>query len=117
MDAGLLANEATGLAFTSKGVILLGGEEVFVERVGSNEVEEWRRARGLETSDVRLLGDRRDPSGKKRLDLKEAVAFMKSPADPEFPIAGVRVAREFHESVAGRRFACLVSPSGPATTL
>ena len=100
VDAGLLANEATGLAFTSKGVILLGGEEVFVERVGSNEVEEWRRARGLESSDVRLLGDHRDPSGKKRLDLKEAVAFMKSPADSEFPIAGVRAAREFHEAVA-----------------
>ena len=100
VDAGLLANEATGLAFTTKGVILLGGEEVFVERVGGTEIEEWRRARGLETSDVRLLGDHRDPSGKKRLDLKEAVAFMKSTADPAFPIAGVRAAREFHESVA-----------------
>ena len=100
VDAGLLANEATGLAFTLKGVILLGGEEVFVERVSTNGMEEWRRRRGLESADVRVLGDHRDQSGKKVLDLKEAVALMKAPADPEFPIAGVRAAKEFHEAVA-----------------
>ena len=100
VDAGLLANEATGLAFTLKGVILLGGEEVFVERVSTNGMDEWRRRRGLESADVRVLGDHRDQSGKKVLDLKEAVALMKAPVDPEFPIAGVRAAKEFHEAVA-----------------
>ncbi|CAE7214061.1 unnamed protein product [Symbiodinium sp. CCMP2456] len=100
VDAALLGNEATGLAFTLKGVILKDGEEVFVERVGVAAIGDWRRQRGLETADVRLLGDHRDASGKKVLDLKSAVSLMKAPADDDFPIAGTRAAKEFHESVA-----------------
>ena len=59
VDAALLGNEATGLAFTMKGVVLRHGEEVFVERVGVNAMAEWRRTKGLEGADVRLLGDHR----------------------------------------------------------
>ena len=33
VDAGLLTNEATGVAFTTKGIVVLEGVEVFVERV------------------------------------------------------------------------------------
>ena len=100
VDAALLGNEATGLAFTLKGVVLKDGEEVFVERVGMASLADWRRQRGLETADVRLLGDHRDASGKKVLDLKTAVSLMKAPTDPDFPIAGIRAAKEFHDSVA-----------------
>ena len=58
-------------------------------------------AKGLDLSDVRLLGDHRDAAGKRRLELKQAVALMKNPEDKEFPIHGVRAAKkEFHESVA-----------------
>ena len=100
VDAGLLGNEATGLAFTLKGVIIRGGEELFVERVMTRDLETWRKKRGLDLSDVRLLGDHRDAAGKKRLDLKEAVALMKNVEDKEFPIGGVRAAKELHEAVA-----------------
>ena len=99
-DAALLANEATGLAFTMKGVVILNGEEVFVERVMINEMESWKRRRGLDMADVRLLGDHRDASGKKVLGLRQAVPLMKSPPDPEFPIQGTRAAKEFHEAVS-----------------
>ena len=99
-DAALLANEATGLAFTMKGVVILNGEEVFVERVMINEMESWKRRRGLDMADVRLLGDHRDASGKKVLGLRQAVPLMKSPPDPEFPIQGTRVAKEFHKAVS-----------------
>ena len=44
-DAALLANEATGLAFTLKGVIILNGEEIFVERVMISEIKAWRGTR------------------------------------------------------------------------
>ena len=100
VDAALLGNEATGLAFTMKGVVLRHGEEVFVERVGVNAMAEWRRTKGLEGADVRLLGDHRDAAGKKQLDLRQAVTLMKDPVDGDFPIAGVKAAKEFHVSVA-----------------
>ncbi|CAE7356621.1 unnamed protein product [Symbiodinium sp. CCMP2592] len=100
VDAALLANEATGLAFTMKGVIILEGEEVFVERVMISDLDAWKRKRDLEAADVRLLGDHRDASGKKVLGLRQAVPLMKCPMDPEFPIQGARAAKEFHEAVS-----------------
>ena len=100
IDAGLLGNEATGLAFSGKGVVLRAGEEVFVKRVMARDLADWRLTRGLETADVRLLGDHKDASGKRRLDLKSAVVLMKNAEDKEFPINGIRAAKEFHEAVA-----------------
>ena len=35
------------------------------------------------------------------MDLGSAVELMKETEDKEFPIAGVRAAREYHEAVAG----------------
>ncbi|CAE7263778.1 unnamed protein product [Symbiodinium sp. CCMP2592] len=96
IDAGLLDNEATGVAFASKGVAIVDGEEVFVERVHSSGLAAWKAARG----DVRLLGDHKDGAGKRKLDLAKAVALMRSPKDDEFPIAGVRAAKELHESIS-----------------
>ena len=61
---------------------------------------EWRRNKGLDGADVRLLGDHRDAAGKKQLDLRQAVMLMKDPTDADFPIAGVKAAKEFHSSVA-----------------
>ena len=100
VDGALLGNEATSLAFMQKGVVILNGEELFVERVMSRDLPDWRRQKGLDLSDVRLLGDHRDAAGKKRLDLKGAVALMRSTEDKEFPIHGVQAAKEFHDSVA-----------------
>ena len=100
VDGALLGNEATGLAFTLKGVIIRGGEELFVERVMTKDLDLWRRKKGQDLSDVRLLGDHRDASGKKRLDLKQAVALMKNIDDKEFPIGGVRAAKELHKAIA-----------------
>ena len=99
IEAHLLEDENTGLAFTSKGVILKDGEEVFVERVGLLQVEEWRKSRKLDQADLRLLGDHRDEAGKKRLDLSSALPLMKGNDDPEFPIMGTKAARELHEAV------------------
>ena len=101
IDQALLRNGATGLAFSSKGVIILEGEEVFVEKVGRNDMEAWRKRRGLDMSDERLLGDFKDESGKRNLELIKAVLMMKEPAIEDFPIAGVRAAREFLESISG----------------
>ena len=102
MVEDLLFSEATGLAFSQKGVVIINGEEVFVEQVPSKDVEDWRKLKGLETGDQRLLGNHTDASGKKRLELSAAVSLMKGPTEnsDEFPIAGVRAAKECHEAVA-----------------
>ncbi|CAJ1387457.1 unnamed protein product [Effrenium voratum] len=82
IDAQLMATEATGVGFTSKGVVLREDEELF------------------ELGDLRLLGDHRDNAGKRRLELGAAVALMHNAEDKEFPIAGTRSSKELHESVA-----------------
>ena len=103
IDEELLNNGATGLSFSLKGVATIRGEEVFVERVLNRELADWRKRKGLETGDLRLLGDHVDSSGLRRLDLVSAVSLMKGTTkdeDPDFPIAGVRASKEYHEGVA-----------------
>ncbi|CAK9066651.1 Uncharacterized protein SCF082_LOCUS33888 [Durusdinium trenchii] len=101
VDQALLRNGATGVAFSSKGVIILDGEEVFVEKVGRNGINDWRKRRGLDMSDERLLGDFKDEIGKRNLELVKAVPLMKEPTIADFSISGTRAAREFLESIAG----------------
>lgn len=98
VDTRLLASEATGRAFTTRGVVLLDGEETFAERISMGQLEEWKARKEL--GDVRLLGDHRDSVGRRRLDLASAMALMHQPDDKEFPIAGVRAAKELHVSVS-----------------
>ena len=76
VDAQLLASEATGLAFTSRGVVMMEGEELFVERIILKDLEDWKAQKGKRLGDVRLLGDHRDAAGKRRLDLQAAVALI-----------------------------------------
>jgi len=56
----LINNGATGLAFSTTGVIIDQGEEIYVERVLVNDLEDWRKRKALEGGDDRLLGDHRD---------------------------------------------------------
>ena len=100
IDLRLLNNEATGLAFATKGVIQLNGEEVFVERVPLHELVTWKKTRKALGMDVRLLGDHRDSSGKRRLDLTTAVSLMKGGEEEDFPVTGTRAAFELHDAVA-----------------
>ena len=95
----LMNTEATGVAFATKGVALVEGEELFVERFLSSSLEAWKASKGKDLGDVRLLGDHRDASGTRRLDLSAAISLMHSPKDEEFPISGTRAAKELHESI------------------
>ena len=53
----MINNGATGLAFSTKGVIIDQGEEIYVERVLVNDLEDWRKRKTLEGGDDRLLGE------------------------------------------------------------
>jgi len=54
IDLRLLNNEATGLAFATKGMIQLNGKEVFVERVPLHEFATWKKTRKALGMDIRL---------------------------------------------------------------
>ena len=104
IDEMLLSDGATGLAFSQKGVAILDGEEIYVEKVMAKDLESWKKRKGLELGDMRLLGDHKDAAGKRRLDLNSAVELMKGGGDEEaesdFPIQGTRAAKEYHQAVA-----------------
>ena len=100
IDAQLLANEGTGLAFVTKGVVMIENEETFVERIAMKDLEDWKAKKGKELGDVRLLGDHRDSAGRRHLDLSAAVALMHNPEDKEFPIVGTKASRELHQSIS-----------------
>lgn len=104
IDEMLLSDGATGLAFSQKGVAILDGEEIYVEKVMAKDLESWKKRKGLELGDMRLLGDHKDAAGKRRLDLNSAVELMKGGGDDEtesdFPIQGTRAAKEYHQAVA-----------------
>lgn len=69
VDAQLMANEATGVGFTTKGVVLRENEELFVEKIAMPDLDDWKAKKGKELGDFRLLEDHRDNAGKRRLDL------------------------------------------------
>eukprot|EP00959_Pyramimonas_sp_CCMP1952_P244816 5117342-Pyramimonas_sp.AAC.1 len=51
----------------SKGVALVNGMDVFVERIQTNQLEVWKASRQSGTGDLRVLGDHRDASGRRHL--------------------------------------------------
>ena len=56
IDEGLLMNAATGIAMTDKGIVVIEGVETFIERVLNKDLETWKKQKGLEGGDNRLLG-------------------------------------------------------------
>lgn len=103
VDDEILEDEAAAMMFSEKGIAVIRGEEIYIERVQTKDLDQWKKKKSLQTADQRLLGDHRDGSGKKKLELLEAVGLMKGAddADPDFPISGTRAARELHEAVSG----------------
>ena len=100
IDSTLMDNGATGVCFNSKGVAIIDGDEVFCEKVAMKDMDDWKKTRGLEVADVRLLGDFKDSTGKRNLELTKAIGLMKDEVVEDFPIAGTRAAKEYHDSIA-----------------
>lgn len=67
IDESLLLNAATGIAMTDKGIVVIEGVETFIERVLNKDLETWKKQKGLEGGDNRLLGDHVDIAGKRVL--------------------------------------------------
>lgn len=85
----------TGMAFETKGVVTLNGEEVFVQRMSTGEASDLAKNKADAGSDARLLGLHLDRAGRRRLDLSDAVQLMTEEELEDFPATEVRAAREF----------------------
>ncbi|CAK0797517.1 unnamed protein product [Prorocentrum cordatum] len=83
----------------SKGVALVSGLEVFVEKVQSNQLQEWMTSRSSEGGDLRTLGDHRDSAGRRHLPLSDAVSLMRETSFDDWAMPGPRVAEEWLVSV------------------
>jgi hypothetical protein len=96
----LLNAPATGIAFETKGVVTLEGEEVFVQRILASELVAFKATKTGDENDLRLLGDHRDGSGKRRLELGPSVELMRESAFVDFPLSGdVRAAKELLSAI------------------
>ncbi|CAK0907658.1 unnamed protein product [Prorocentrum cordatum] len=83
----------------SKGVALVNGMEVFVERIQTNQLEAWKASRKSGTEDLRVLGYHRDASGRRHLALSEAVSLMRETTFDDWIMPGPRVVKEWLTSI------------------
>eukprot|EP00438_Fugacium_kawagutii_P013877 Skav219716 [mRNA] locus=scaffold301:31513:32607:+ [translate_table: standard] len=96
----MMNDPSTGVAFEQKGVTTIDGEEVFVQRMASSEVESFKKKTSDDEQDLRLLGVHKDRSGKRKLDLNDSLTLMKETTLDDFPLStDVRAAKEFLTAV------------------
>ncbi|CAE8613579.1 unnamed protein product [Polarella glacialis] len=100
VDYRLVNDALTGVAFESKGIVKMGNEEVFVEKVQADKLAAWAAKAFKDASYTRLLGDHRDAAGKRKLDLSSAVAMMRETKMDDFPLQGVRACREYLSAIS-----------------
>ncbi|CAK0861861.1 unnamed protein product, partial [Prorocentrum cordatum] len=100
IDAAVMDDDARGTGFDTKGVAVVDGEEIFVQKIAASKLDDFKKETKADLGDVRTLGDHLDDAGQRCLRLSEAVALMRDTDQPNFPLAGVRSVKEFLESVA-----------------
>ncbi|CAK0831794.1 unnamed protein product [Prorocentrum cordatum] len=100
IDSAIMDDDARGTGFDTKGVAVVDGEEIFVQKIAASKLDDFKKETKADLGDVRTLGDHLDDAGQRCLRLSEAVALMRDTDQPNFPLAGVRSVKEFLESVA-----------------
>jgi hypothetical protein len=89
VEASVVNDPVTGLSFDKKGVILMQGEEVYVEKILTADLETWKLGLVPASSDKRLLAmDRWTNPGRTKpltacLEVAASDALDKSPLDGE----------------------------------
>ncbi|CAK0825012.1 unnamed protein product, partial [Prorocentrum cordatum] len=99
VDSAIMDDDARGTGFDTKGVAVVDGEEIFVQKIAASKLDDFKKETKADLGDVRTLGDHLDDAGQRCLRLSEAVALMRDTDQPNFPLAGVRSVKGFLESV------------------
>ena len=96
----IMNDPAGAVTLDTRGVALIEGEQVFVERILRSEIDNFRQTVRKDMVDLRLLGSHTDAAGKRKLPLSDVVALMKEPDFDDFPLGGIRAAKEYHSAVS-----------------
>lgn len=81
------------------GVVQWEGDTFYVRELASPDVEAFVSERKESTGDLRLLGDHRDPQGKRHLSFKDGLALMRESSFQDWPFKGPRATLEYLKSV------------------
>lgn len=81
------------------GVVQWDGETDFVREMGADAVAEFKEKRKESLGDARLLGDHRDPQGKRFLGLNDALALMTQDKFDDWAFTGPRSVLEYLQAI------------------
>ena len=96
----IMDESAGAVTLDTRGVAPIEGEQVFVERTLRSEFDNFRLTVPKDMADLRLLGLHTDAACKRKLPLSDVVALMKGPDFDDFPLGGIRAAKEYHSAVS-----------------
>lgn len=81
------------------GVVQLDGDVEYVRELPANGVKDFKDAKKDSLGDARLLGDHRDPQGKRFLSLNDALPLMSQESFDDWAFTGPRAVREFLQAI------------------
>eukprot|EP00435_Cladocopium_sp_Y103_P008686 s1575_g2.t1 len=81
------------------GVVTWEDSVEFVRELSSSELEKFKEERKDSLRDARLLGDHRDPQGKRHMTLQEALSLMSEEKFDDWAFTGPRATKEYLTSV------------------
>ena len=95
----IMNHPAGAVTLDTRGVALIVGGQVFVERILRSEIDNFRQTVRKDMADLRLLGSHTGAAGKRKLPLSNALALMKEPDFDDVPLGGIRAAKEYLSAV------------------
>lgn len=81
------------------GVVQLDGEIEYVRELPADGVSDFKDQRKESLGDARLLGDHRDPQGKRFLSLNDALPLMSQENFDDWSFTGPRAVREYLQAI------------------
>ena len=99
VDANIINDPVTGLSFDRKGVIMIRGEEVFVEKILTADLDTWKLGLSPTSTDKRLLDADRWTKPERTKTLATSLEVATSDVLTGFPLNGERSALEHAQSV------------------
>ena len=81
------------------GVVAWDGDHEFVRELPSSAIGQFKDDRKESLGDARLLGDHRDPQGKRYLSLNDALSLMTQEQFDDWAFTGPRSVREYLQAI------------------
>lgn len=83
------------VALGQHGVVQWEDETEYVKEMSPSDLESFKEARKDSLGDARLLGEHKDPQGKRHMTLQEALSLMSEEKFPDWGFLGPRATKEY----------------------